>query len=160
MVCLVWLTRAHTEPQGGPTYQQAATQGGHCMYRLHNRARPHPHTPRRHRQWKAAALGGDSDRQPSARRENPRSPTQCYDTLTALSGGGGHSIEAERLAQGARAGAAASMVPGVGGLVNGGPDIAWRHGRSTLMKQTRGRLWLTHVKGHSGRTWNDGSLTA
>lgn len=33
--------------------------------------------------------------------KNPPSLTQCYDTLTADSGGGGHPIEAQRLAQGA-----------------------------------------------------------
>ena len=32
---------------------------------------------------------------------------------------------------------------------------AARHAWATLMKRTRGRLWLKHVKGHSGHTWND-----
>lgn len=32
---------------------------------------------------------------------------------------------------------------------------AARQAWATLMKRTRGRLWLKHVKGHSGHTWND-----
>ena len=32
---------------------------------------------------------------------------------------------------------------------------AARQAWATLMKRTRGRLWLKHVEGHSGHTWND-----